>query len=65
VSGITGSGAIVVVVDDDVVDVDDEVVEVDDDVEVVGDGCVVGVGGNAATAVLDGAAEPPLQATSP
>jgi hypothetical protein len=63
VSGITGSGAIVVVVDDVEVEVDDEV-DVDDD-EVVGIGCVVGVGGNAATALVDGAAEPPLQATSP
>ena len=63
VSGITGSGAIVVVVDD-VVEVDDEVVEVDDDV-VVGAGRVVGVGGKLATAVVAGAAEPLLQATSP
>jgi hypothetical protein len=60
----TGSGAIVVVVDEVEVDDDVEVDEVDDD-EVVGAGCVVGVGGNAATALVDGAAEPPLQATSP
>jgi hypothetical protein len=67
VRGITGVGAIVVVVDDDV-DVDDEeevdeVDEVDDD-EVVAAGCV-GTGGSTATTLLAGAAEPPLQATSP
>ncbi|MEA3183679.1 MAG: hypothetical protein QOJ74_156 [Ilumatobacteraceae bacterium] len=53
-----------VVVDEVEVDDDVEVDEVEDD-EVVGAGCVVGVGGKAATALVDGAAEPPLQATSP
>ncbi len=62
----TGVGAIVVVVDDDVdVDVDDDVeVDVEDDDEVVGAGWVR-VGGSTATTLVAGAAEPLLQPTSP
>ena len=56
-------GKLFVVGDDGEVDDDGDVDGVDE--EVVGAGCVVGVGGNAATALVDGAAEPPLQATSP
>ena len=65
VKGITGVGAMVVLVDDDDEEVDDDDdVDVALDDEVVDPGSVTGVGGNAATAVLAGAAEPLLQATS-
>jgi hypothetical protein len=64
VKGITGVGAMVVLVDGDDEEVDDDDVDVVLDDEVVDPASVTGVGGNAATAVLAGAAEPLLQATS-